>query len=451
MLNFADIQGNLLRGYRFPLVRYTFVTIHNAESGRRWLDAIRRHVTTAGDWGEVRPSATLNVAFTHAGLAALGLPPGSLDSFPSEFRKGALERAHMLGDKDESDPANWDEGLGHPARYAALHVLFVIYAVDKQALDEQYDMVLSFAADDGVGVIYRQDAALLSGGMEHFGFRDDISQPAVSGGSHTEYPGHGTPLPGDSWGTLATGEFILGQPAEGGFPLPSPSPQVLGKNGSYLVYRKLHQRVAPFRQYLKQTAASLSRDEEWLAAKMVGRWRDGTPTELSPDRNDPALADDPAKNNNFRYATDPTGQRCPIGAHIRRANPRDALAGGASAVVGHRMLRRGMPYGPPLPDDSPEDGVDRGLVFVAACGSIRTQFEFVQQEWMNSGGFAGLDPSQKDPCVGSNDGTGVMVIPMSDYPRRIFNLIRFVNVRLSVYLFIPSIKALEFLSDASTD
>lgn len=451
MLDFTDIQGNLLRGYRFPVARYTFVTIQRREAGRQWLNAIRERVTTAEDWGEVPPKATLNVAFTYTGLTALGVSDTSLDSFPQEFIEGALARAHSLGDRDESDPVNWEEELGTPNKHALIHALFVIYAVDAQSLDEHYSMVLSAVDDDGVSVIYRQDAAVLDGGGEHFGFRDDISQPAVLGGSNTEYPGHGNPQPDGSWKALAAGEFILGQPAQNGSIAPSPSPQALGANGTYLVYRKLYQKVAPFRQYLKQSAAALSRDEEWVAAKMIGRWRDGTPIELSPNQADPVLANDPSQNNNFRYGNDAKGLRCPLGAHIRRSNPRDALPGGAAAVEGHRMLRRGMPYGPALPLASPEDGVDRGLVFVSVNGSIRAQFEFTQQQWMNSGGFAGLDPAQKDPLTGDNDGTGVMVIPMSDFPRRIFNLIRFVTVRFSIYLFMPGIQALRFLSEVSDD
>lgn len=188
-----------------------------------------------------------------------------------------------------------------------------------------------------------------------------------------------------------------------------------------------------------------------MAARLVGRWRDGTPIERSPSQNDPALANDPYENNNFAYGGDPKGLRCPLGAHIRRANPRDALPGGAAAVEGQRILRRGMPYGPLLQAAAAEDGIDRGLMFIAVVGNLRAQFEFIQQQWINSGGFAGLDPSQKDPYIGNNDGTGVMVIPMSDFPRRIFNLIRFVTVRLSLYLFMPGIQALRFLSELSED
>lgn len=451
MLDYADIQGNILRGYKFPVARYTFVTINRAEAGRRWLAAIRGRVTNAEEWGAVPPRATLNISFTHPGLAALGLPADSLDSFPPEFREGALARASSLGDTGESDPSRWDEGLGAPERYALVHALFIIYAVDDAALEEQYGMVLSAIADQGVSVIYRQDAALLDSGRGHFGFRDDISQPALLGGSNTEYPGHGNPQPDGSWQPLATGEFILGHPAQDGSTAPAPVPEALRNNGTYLVCRKLHQKVAPFREYLKESAAPFSWDEEWLAAKMVGRWRDGTPVERSPDGHDPALADDPSENNNFRYAGDPKGLRCPLGAHIRRANPRDALPGGAAAVEGHRILRRGMPYGPPLPASAQEDGVDRGLMFIAMAGNLRSQFEFVLQQWINSGGFAGLDPSQKDPYVGDNDGTGVMVIPMPDFPRRIFNLIRFVTLRFSVYLFLPGLEALRFLSELSED
>jgi len=451
MLDLTDIQGNILRGYRFPVVRYTFVTINSTEEGRLWLNEIRDQVTTAEDWGAVPPRSTLNIAFTYAGLSALELNQESLDSFPAEFRQGALARAESLGDRDESGPVHWDDGLGTSDRYVLIHAMFVIYAVDFSSLDERHNMVLSLIPGDGVRVIYTQDAGQLADGMEHFGFRDDISQPPILGGNIAEYPGHGIRQPDGSWRALATGEFLLGQPAQDGAVASSPSPEVLRWNGTYLVYRKLHQKVAHFRQYLKQSASALSWDEELLAARIVGRWRDGTPTMRSPNQKDPALANDPMANNDFSFSDDPKGLRCPLGAHVRRSNPRDALPGGAAAVEGHRMLRRGMPYGPALLSSMPDDGVDRGLVFIAVISNIRSQFEFVQQQWKNSGGFAGLDPAQKDLFVGDNDGTGVMVIPMADFPRRIFGITRFVVVRLSLYLFMPGIQALRFLSEVSDD
>src|SRR5262249_2837889 len=144
------------------------------------------------------------------------------------------------------------------------------------------------------------------------------------------------------------GEFILGYTNEIGERPAIPQPEGLGRNGTYVVFRKLYQDVAEFRRYLRSNAAT-PEQEEWLAAKFVGRWRSGAPLALSPGKDDPALGADSARNNDFMYHDDdPKGLKCPIGSHIRRMNPRDAVVTGEVRL--HRMIRRGTSYGPPLPE-----------------------------------------------------------------------------------------------------
>ena len=213
--------------------------------------------------------------------------------------------------------------------------------------------------------------------------------------------------------------------------------------------RKSRQHFLEFRAYLKQQAERLGKDEEWLAAKMVGRWRDGTPLATHPDRPpgiDPASR--PTDANLFLYADDPEGRKVPLGSHIRRVNPRDGLANGIGFVRGHRIVRRGLPYGPPLPPDAAgDDGKDRGVFFMVMNTDIENQFEFIQAAWMNSGSFAGLDSSHKDPVLGDNDGTGTMSIPLPDgQKRRLFGLPRFVTVRFGAYLFMPGLRALRLIA-----
>src|SRR5262249_27372962 len=166
--------------------------------------------------------------------------------------------------------------------------------------------------------------------------------------------------------------------------LPVPQPEVLGRNGTYMVVRKLHTRVAAFRQYLRERAASPV-DEERLAAKFVGRWPSGAPLTLAPEQDDPELGADPRRNNAFLYpADDPRGLKCPFGAHIRRMNPRDSVVVGEVRL--HRMIRRGTSYGPPLPTGALEDdGAERGLMFAFIGAHIARQFEFVQAQWVNDG------------------------------------------------------------------
>jgi hypothetical protein len=149
---------------------------------------------------------------------------------------------------------------------------------------------------------------------------------------------------------IKAGEFILGYPDETGNLPAMPQPEILGRNGTYLGFRKLHSRVAAFRQYLQANARS-DAEQELLAAKLVGRWPSGAPLVLAPERDDQALGADAQRNNDFLYYDgDPHGLKCPLGSHIRRSNPRDALKDQGAVVNLHRILRRGATYGPMLPD-----------------------------------------------------------------------------------------------------
>ena len=133
----------------------------------------------------------------------------------------------------------------------------------------------------------------------------------------------------------------------------------------------------------------------------MGRWRSGCPLDLSPDKDDPAIAADPQRRNNFTYAGDDQGLRCPLGSHLRRSNPRATPLKRATAVRRHRLIRRGVEYGPHLEDGALEDdGVDRGLINLFIQADIERQFEFVQKEWMKGGEFIGLDPNEQDPING---------------------------------------------------
>ena len=214
-----------------------------------------------------------------------------------------------------------------------------------------------------------------------------------------------------------------------------------------MVFRKLHTKVAAYRQYL-HTRATTRAEAAQLGAKMVGRWQSGAPLVLAPDVDDAELGADPHRHNDFGYADDPRGLRCPIGAHSRRANPRDAFAheGGVNVRL-HRMIRRGTSYGPMLPDGVLEDdGADRGIMFVFAGAHLQRQFEFVKTQWLNDGVFIGA-PSEKDPLVGSNDGSGTFTIAQRPIRRRLQDLPPFVVTRGGEYCFAPGLRALRWLAD----
>ena len=206
--------------------------------------------------------------------------------------------------------------------------------------------------------------------------------------------------------------------------------------------------MAAFRRYLAGQATSAA-EQEWLAAKMMGRWRSGAPLALCPAQDDPEVGADPRRNNDFLYAEDdPQGFKCPPGSHIRRVNPRDQFTSGFPEVNRHRLLRRGTVYGLLLPDGVLEDdGADRGIIFLFLGADLNRQFEFVQSQWVNQGTFIGA-PAERDPMVGPNDGTGVFTIPKQPIRQRRQGLSQFVTNRGGEYFFLPGLRALQWLAAA---
>jgi Dyp-type peroxidase family len=436
-LELDDIQNGVLHPRPLPYVAtYVLLRIDDHRAGREMLRRLIPSIASAADPTSPDRDAWLSVALTYQGLKAVGVPQASLDSFTPEFQEGMAARGALLGDVGESSPAAWEKPLGTPE----VHVLLTAISPDTARRDDLLARAHKASEDvEGVEAIYRQDAYLLPTGREAFGFKDGISNPAVEGSG----------LPGSNprERPLKAGEFVLGYLDETGALPPMPQPDVLGRNGTYLAFRKLHQRVAAFRQYLRAQSSSAD-EEELLAAKVVGRWRSGAPLVLCPERDDPALGADPSRNNNFLYHDDdPRGLLCPVGSHIRRANPRDGFK---EELIGvnrlHRMIRRGTSYGPPLPTGvGQDDGAERGTVFIFVGAHLKRQFEFVQTQWVNGGVFLGA-PDEKDPLVGSNDGSGTFTIPRSPVRRRMHGLPRFTVTRGGEYCFVPSLSALRWLS-----
>ena len=274
-----------------------------------------------------------------------------------------------------------------------------------------------------------------------FGFRDGISNPAIEGS--------GIPATNPREDPFKAGEFVLGYPDENGDLPPAPEPAALGRNGSYVVFRKLHTRVAAFRQYVRDRAKSRA-EEELLAAKFVGRWPSGAPLTLAPDRDDPEIGADPKRNNAFLYAAndDARGLKCPLGAHARRAYPRDSKIAGVARM--HRIIRRSSSYGPILPEGVLEDdGADRGILFFCLQARLDRGFEFVKTQWINQGTFIGV-PAEMDPLAGPNDETGRFTVPQQPIRRRLTELPQFVVNRGGEYLFMPGRRALGWIAELDT-
>jgi Dyp-type peroxidase family len=439
-LELDDIQSGALHERPTPYVaRYLLLRIDDRAAGRELVRRLLPVVDGSRSSSDQAPDAWVTVAFTYHGLLALGVPQSSLDSFAPEFREGMAARATDLGDVGDSDPDHWEQPLGSPDVHVAVGVL----SPDAARLEAVAARARrAYEALPGVEVIWRQDCYQLPNGRNPFGFSDGIGQPAVEGSG----------IPGSNPGEqpIKAGEFILGYPDETGSPPPMPAPEVLGRNGTYIAFVKLHTRVAAYRRYLRARAADRA-EEALLGAKIVGRWQSGAPLALSPDRDDPALGADRARNNDFLYHDDPRGFKCPLGAHARRSHPRDSFDGDGSVNVRlHRMIRRGTSYGPALPDGVLEDdGIDRGIVFVFAGAHIKRQFEFVRTQWLNDGIFFGA-PAEKDPLVGPNDGSGAFTIPQRPIRRRLQDLPPFVVTRGGEYCFVPGLRALRWLAELTT-
>lgn len=437
-LELSDIQSGAIHPRPSPYAgAYIVLRIDDRKAGREVLRRLLPALTPATDPAHVDQEAWVAAALTFEGLKALGLPQESLDSFPLPFRQGMAARAARLGDVGESAPENWEKPFGTPD----VHLGITALSPDKTRLEAVLARAQkTYEQMSGIRVIWRLDCYALPTDAEHFGFRDGISHPAVEGsgvpGSNSEEP------------PLKAGEFFLGYRDETHELPPMPQPEILGRNGTYVVFRKLHQRVAAFRQYLKRNS-STAQEEAFLGAKMMGRWQSGAPLALCPLHDDPELGANPKRNNAFMFQDDDAkGLKTPPGCHIRRANPRDAEITGAPRL--HRMIRRGTSYGPLLPDGVlQDDGVERGLAFVFVGSRLDRQFEFVQHEWIGDSSFFGKG-GDKDPIVGHNDESGGFTIPKAPIRRRVQGLPQFVVTRGGEYFFAPGLRALRWLSELDT-
>jgi Dyp-type peroxidase family len=448
--NLHDIQDNVVAPILMRYGRHIFIKFTDGAKARTWLRNIFKRVNARTK--EHGTCFTVNIGFTYQGLKALGLSRRSLDSFPEAFRVGMRGRAPLVGDVGLNAPEHWEGGLGGPD----IHALGLVRTNSEQGREEATRIIRDeMAATGGVEVRFVQDTMALAheNGIgsegEHFGFADPISQPPIDGADTPSYPGDGVLQPDGTWRPLKPGEFLLGYEDEAGPEgSPVPEPFDLRRNGTYVVFRKVYQDVASFRRYLLTAAKALygSDDQshlELVAAKMMGRWRSGCPLDLSPDKDDPAIAADPQRRNDFTYAGDNDGLRCPLGSHLRRTNPRATPLKRATALRRHRLIRRGVEYGPHLPEGALEDdGIDRGLVQLFIQADIERQFEFVQHEWVKGAEFIGLDPSEQDPIIGAGGEGSQLSVPGAKRPF-LFDLPAFVRVKAGEYLFVPGLNALK--------
>ncbi len=540
-IDLADLQGNILRAYGrqgFPKARYMFLHIAEAPAGRALIEVLRPKITTAAPWqskanypGEVivdRPKVAINIGFTFYGLLSLGIPITTLRGLPPEFIDGMGARADILGDKGPNGTQKWDPIWANNAIGSNhVHVLLTLNAqmnpdgtpveeletVTQWIMDECSKLdnkvrVIGGHGSDGSALWQDASALLVEGpdgvmqptAKEHFGFTDGFGDPVFEGQYGTKELedlraiGSGALNPDGTWRPLATGEFLLGYSDESQ-EIPTASlPFVFSRNGTFMAYRKLHQNVASFFDYIKKMAeryASMMNvpqleAEETLMAKIAGRWSDGVPlmaastykewrafqknaqakTELekvgSHKKQERSVA---RELLDFRYNSDPEGVKCPLGSHLRRVNPRDMLdptakpddpkSGGGSVLNNRRrILRRGLPYGSDKLNKNLPDNEDNGIIFLAVCASLFRQFEFIQQQWVQYG----LDfDSGNDTCpmIGNHHKGEKFVIPADpkgdEMPFICTDLPQFVETRGGDYFFIPSMTALRMIGMGIVD
>jgi len=453
---------------------------NSAPACRDWLKAISTEIT----FGHDRTDRACVLPFTANGLQKLGLPKDDLASFPVAFQTGMTPpgRARVLGDIGANAPNCWRWGYGDKACdvilifYSERNYAFMTRLVGKHlqklapAGELTVDPVIlqkrqrhhppAPGAGGGQGSLRFGKMLDLGLTTEPFGFADGVSQPFIRGTPRAA----GVP-PRD---LSPAGAFILGYEAlDDKYRAISPLlprdhdpasilPTVtgednitradLGRNGSFLVVRQLEQDVEEFHAFAKDNVAALrdamrdvpdSLKAKWVEAKLVGRWQNGVSLVRHPSH--PGRTPD----NDFLFrAEDPLGRFCPLGAHIRRANPRDSLTSDPAVsqdIAGrHRLLRVGRPY-------APKKHQQPGILFMCLNADIELQFETVQQSWLNRTDFHGLR-NESDPITGCDAAPRAYTIPTNLGPARLTGLQNFVKVVGGAYVFLPSRAAIRYLA-----
>jgi Dyp-type peroxidase family len=462
-----DTQGFVVSAFaHLPVAVALFLDASGSERG--WLRALRQvaPITTAAE-KEANRARSAAIAITATGLERLGLGrPTVRASFERPFWEGMHhpDRRRRLGDLSDrgllhEQAPRWScNPPGADRTELTVHALLVLYARDEQEADAWARQVTGALQDVGVRVACRLPLSLRFDpdhvAREHFGFADGISQPIPYGPG---VAGHHAGQARDPWHGVPLGEFLFGHINAHDEPAPGPLIPVgerensdlfdLGRNGSYLVVRELHQYVEAFWDSMQAAAADLRKDAVWLAERVVGRERDGDLL-LPDDQRLARTAQGPDNAFGF-FGTDRHGLGCPLGSHVRRANPRDGLAPDAAACAdaldsanNHRLLRRGRKFGPDFQKGEKDGERERGLLFMALNTDITRQFEFIQQTWVLNKSFATLQ-GETDPLCGP---AGPFTVP--DRPLRWkVDVQTFVRFAGGEYFFLPGIGALDWLQD----
>jgi Dyp-type peroxidase family len=464
-LELADIQGYIVRGYKHMMYsRYALLTVTDAAAAKKFIRECGSRITNVEHHEK---NNCLNIAFTAAGLRALGVKESNMQHFTREFREGMTtpHRRRLLGDMDSSAPEQWR--WGGPGT-EEVHILLMVFGADKERALGYYRQLRPEPDSWGLKEIFQLDGQTLDKNKEHFGFRDGISQPIIKGSGRT----------GPANDYVNAGEFVMGYKNEYDVYPDTPllaeeqgdtarlpydasgtGKRDLGRNGTYMVMRQVQQDVKGYWTFLneqtKNADGSMNPEESVrLAAKMMGRWPSGAPVVKYPDKDPGGVSDD----DDFGYSdSDKEGLKCPFGSHLRRTNPRDSFEDNGPAESlklskRHRIIRRARLYGDPYegsPVNYTPDG-EVGLLFTCFNADISRQYEFIQYTWANYPKFKQLynDP---DPIIGVKEcpaaGTEQnFTLPGTPVNKYITGLQRFVTVKGGAYFFFPSLTAINYLT-----
>ncbi|WP_198535161.1 Dyp-type peroxidase [Streptomyces natalensis] len=461
-----EIQGNILAAFNKDYMAFRYVRFPDDKGvgGRGWLSVMLNTISvtaTVEDFNEEfslsrraygqDPALTatwVGVSLTYDGLLQVARDPKKITEDLKQqspaFVEGAAARAAGLGDVDESAPGNWKFGAGDKA----VHALLIVASDTETALKEKLANIEAADAAHGVTLVHQDDGRTLTGelrGHEHFGYKDGISQPGVKDFHRPdrEHPEFRENRPGAR--LVEAGEFVFGYPDESGEKIARPE---WLRNGSLQVVRRLRQDVkgwdaAVKREAKKFTGNGSGIDPVRLGACLVGRKKDGTPL----DPGDNPLTGVGSSANDFTYKNDPEGKHTPCAAHIRRTHPRSF-----EKTQKHRIMRRGIPYGPAYTEQMPD--TDRGLMFVCYGTSLERQFEFVQRDWSNSPKFvpgkAGA-PNGIDKLTGiTKEGDPDAHMVLAGGEKGTVSMDRFVHTTGAVYAFTPSVTTLRRLAAHSS-
>lgn len=436
-IDFGNVQGTVVYHFRRPIVRHLLFRFGGGAAARAFVSQLLTRITMADCALDSAPDPLVNVGFTFRGLQALGVEEALLQQFDATYLEGP--DPWPLGDVpgSSSDPAQWWEGKFTTEE---VHCIVHIYVSSDDALEPASAEIRDLARNAGMTpLVPRKDGAALDGrslggGNLHFGYRDGISHPDISWDDAAIAPGQ-----------LDFRHFILGYSTKACSSAPRTGPAAdFARDGSYGAFRWIYQDVAAFNEFLRTEGPGLyphlaqADAEELLAAKLMGRWRDGTPLVLSPDRPDSTMA----TRNDFRYRDqDPHGYRCPFSSHIRVVNPRDqeldTVAEGVPSVI-----RRGMPYGPPL-RSAQDDGVDRGIIGLFLCSDLRRQV-YTLTDWIKQNDFSPVYDANRrvqDALLGNRAVPGTQakfILPSESGATTVSDLPDFVRTKGTVFLLYPS-------------